>query len=134
MALKTYTAAAVAANTPFTLTVPGARRWNLLSVVGVLSRAVGGTPNRALKLSITDGTSTIFASPATDAGTEPGTLTATWANGNPAAVASGATGVTLGSLPSLLLLPGYVITGTVLSGAAADQWTSAVAWVDEVAS
>jgi hypothetical protein len=131
VAYKVYTAAAVAANVPFTFTVPGQRTWRMLGVCAVLSRAVGGTPTRTLKLTVTDGTSTILASPAVDAGTEPGTLTATWTNAQPSSVASGTTGVTLGPLPVVICLPGYAITGTVLNGAAADQWTSAVAWVDE---
>lgn len=132
MALKVYTAAAVAANTPWTLTVPGQRIWNLQSCVAVLSRAVGGTPNRAIKLTITDGTSTIVGSPCADAGTEPGTLTCTWCNAQPTSVASGATGVSVGPLPPIRLLPGYIISAVVSNGAVADQWTSAVAWVDEV--
>lgn len=130
MALNVVKAAAVAANTPFAFTVPGNQRWHLLSVRAVLSRAVGGTPNRSLQLTVTDGTTAVYVSPAADAGTEPGTLTVTWTNAQPAAVASGGTGVTLGPLGELILLAGYVITGTVVSGAAADQWTTAAAWVD----
>lgn len=134
MALQVYRAAAVAANTPFTFVVPGQRTWRLLSVCATLSRAVGGTPTRALTLTIVAGPSTIMASAAADAGTEPGALTVTWANGQPAAVSSGTTGVTLGPLPVVVLHPGYVITGTVVNGAAADQWTAATAWVDERAT
>lgn len=131
---KVYVASAVAANTPFTLTVPGQVRWRVLSVVGVLARAVGGTPTRALRLTITDGTNTVMASPAADAGTEPGTLTCTWSNAQPTAVSSAGTGVTLGPLPVIDVWPGYVFTGTVTNGAVADQWTSAVVWVDESAT
>lgn len=134
MALQTYTAAAVAANTPFTFTVPGQRIWRILSVVATLSRAVGGTPNRALQLAVSNGTQTILTSPADDAGTEPGTLTVTWANAQPAAVASGSTGVTLGPLPVLTIYPGYVLTGTVLNAQVGDQWTAARIWVDESGS
>jgi len=75
-----------------------------------------------------------MASPAADAGTEPGTLTCTWSNAQPSAVSSGGTGVTLGPLPQITLLPGYTITGQVVNGAAADQWTRAVVWVDETAT
>ena len=121
----------MAANTPFTFTVPGAHTWKLLSVVAILSRAVGGTPRRALRLVITDGTNTIMASPAADEGTEPGTLTVTWSNAQPSSMSSGSTGVTLGPLPLLTLYPGYMLTGSVTNGAGADQWTSAVCWVDE---
>lgn len=131
MARKVYVAAAVAANTPFTLTVPGQRIWKVLAVVAVLSRAAGGVPTRALRLTVTDGTNTVMASPAVDAGTEPGTLTVTWTNAQPSAVSSAGTGVTLGPLPTITVYPGYVFTGTVTNGAVADQWTSAVVWVDE---
>lgn len=132
--LTTYTAVAVAANTPFRFTVPGAKVWRILSVVGTLSRAVGGLPDRSLSLTITNGTQLILASPATDAGTEPGTLTVTWTNATPSAVSSAGTGVTLGPLPVVTCQPGYVLAGTVINGAGADQWTRAVAWVDEMAS
>lgn len=130
MPLKVVRAAAVAANTPFVVTVPAQEIWRLQSVVGTLSRAVGGTPNRAVRLTITDGTSLVLASPAADAGTEPGTLTVTWANSTPTTSSSGATGTSLGPLPPLTCLPGYILTGTVLNGVAADQWTAAAVWVD----
>jgi hypothetical protein len=128
--LKVLRAAPVAANTPFVFTVPAQERWKLIAICATLSRAVGGTPTRALRLAITDGTSTITSSPAADAGTEPGTLTATWTNATPATSSSGSTGTTLGPLPNLPLLPGYTVTGTVLNGVVADQWTTAAAWYD----
>ena len=134
MAHKVIVATAVAANTPFVVTVPGQEKWRLIAVCATLSRAVGGTPTRSLKLTVTNGTDLLAASPADDAGTEPGTLTATWANAQPASSSSGGTGTTLGSIANLPLLPGYVITGTVISGAATDQWTRAVVWVDYVLS
>jgi hypothetical protein len=125
------TAPAVGANVPFTFTVPGQQTWTILAVSATLSRAVGGTPNRALQLAITDGTTTVYVSPAADAGTEPGTLTVTWANATPSAVSSGATGISLGPLGPVVCAPGYVITGTVLNGVVTDQWTRAAIWVDE---
>lgn len=131
MALQTYTAAAVGANVPFTITVPGQRIWRILAVSATLSRAVGGTPNRALQLAVTNGTVTILTSPAADAGTEPGTLTATWTNAQPTVASSGSTGVTLGPLPVVSVYPGYVLTGTVLNAATGDAWTAAYFWVDE---
>ena len=131
MARKVYVAAAVAANTPFTLTVPGQRTWKVRSGCATLSRAVGGSPTRAMRLTVTDGTNVVMASPAADIGTEPSTLTVTWTNAQPNAVSSGATGITLGPLPVITVFPGYVFTGTVTNGAVADQWTSAVMWVDE---
>lgn len=131
MALNVYVAPAVAANTPWTLTVPAQVKWRVLSVVCVLARAVGGVPTRALRLVITDGTNTVMASPASDAGTEPGTLTVTWTNAQPNVVSSAGIGVSLGPLPVITVAPGYVFTGTITNGAVADQWTSAVVWVDE---
>lgn len=132
MTLRVLRAPAVAANTAFQIVVPGQEVWTLVTVAATLSRGVGGTPNRSLLLTITDGTNTVVTSPAADAGTEPGILSATWANAQPAAVSSGGTGITLGPLPTALtLLPGYVITGTVVSGVVTDQWTLAVAWYDE---
>lgn len=130
MALKVARAAAVAANAPFTITVPGQEIWTVIAVRAVLSRAVGGLPNRALQLTISDGTNVVITSPAADAGTEPGTLTVTWANASASAVSSGATGVSLGPLGPTRLTAGYVIAGTVVNGVATDQWTSAIAWVD----
>ena len=131
MALKVIRAAAVAANTAFTVTVPAQEVWRVLSVCAVVSRAVGGVPTRSFQLALSDGTSTFVTSPAVDAGTEPGTCTVTWCNANPAAVSSGATGVTVGPITAVVLNPGYKLIGTVLAGNAADQWTSAVVWVDE---
>lgn len=131
MARKVYVATAVAANTPWTLVVPGQRTWKVLSVCCVLARAVGGSPTRAMRLTVTDGTNTVMASPAQDVGAEPSTLTVTWTNAQPASVSSGAVGLTLGPLPVITVFPGYVFTGTVTNGAVADQWTSAVVWVDE---
>jgi hypothetical protein len=131
VALQTYTARPVAANVPFTFTVPGQRTWRILAVTATLSRATGGLPTRALQLAVTNGTQTILASPAADAGTEPGTLTVTWTNAQPSAISSGGTGLTLGPFPPIVVYPGYVLTGTVLNAATGDQWTAAYAWVDE---
>lgn len=130
MALKVVVAPAVAANTPFVIIVPGQETWRVISVAAVCSRGVGGTPNRAFQLAVGDQTKTVVTTPASDAGTEPGTCTVTWANGNPSSVASGSTGVSLGPLAPITIPPGYRLTGTVLNGVAADQWTSALAWVD----
>lgn len=130
MTLLVARAASVAANMPFTLTVPAQYTWRLLSVCATVSRAIGGAPSRSYRLTITDGTSTLLASPASDSGVEPGTGTVTWMNATPAVVASTSTTVTTGPIPVPLLLPGYVITGTILGGVATDRWTAAAAWVD----
>ncbi|HET9247701.1 MAG TPA: hypothetical protein VFO15_17995 [Xanthobacteraceae bacterium] len=130
MPLTVVRASAVAANVPFTVTVPAQQQWRVFSVCAVVSRAAGGIPNRAYQLALSDGTTTFVTSPAADAGTEPGTCTVTWCNGSPASVASGATGVSLGPLTPVVLNPGYKLIGTVLNGTVTDQWTSAVVWVE----
>lgn len=132
--LQTSKAVAVGALTPFTFTVPAQYTWKLLTVVAVCSTHAGGAPNRAYRLTITDGTNAILSTPAADAGTEPATVTVTWANAQPSAITAGNVGVSLGPLAEKLLLPGYVITGTILNGVASDQWTSAVAWYDEAST
>lgn len=116
--------------TTFSFVVPGAQRWTVLTVVGTVTRAAGGTPNRAYQLTVTDGTTTVAAVGADDAGTDPGTCTVTWANTPGGTTASGAVGVSAAPLPNLRLSPGYVITGTILSPVAGDTWASAVVWYD----
>jgi len=130
MALRVVSAPVVAANTPFTITVPGQEVWTIWSVFAVCARAVGGTPNRAYQLAVTDETSNLVVSPAADVGTEPGTCSVTWTDGSPSSVASGATGISLGPLGKVVCPSGYRLIGTVLNGVAADQWTTARAWVD----
>jgi hypothetical protein len=126
--LYVVTAPTVAANTPFTFVVPGQYTYNLIAVRATLTRGVGGLPNRSLQLAITDGTTTVAVSPATDVGTEPGTLTVTWAACSPAAVAAGPLGVSVGPLPLVTIPAGYNVIGSVVNGVVADQWTNAVVW------
>ena len=123
-------AAAVAANTPFTFRVPGHQNWRLHSIRAVLSRGVGGTPNRFVQLTISDGTNTFITIPGQDAGTEPGTLTISWANTSDTTSSSGSVGVSVAPMGQLFVPAGYTITGTVINGVAADAWTQAVAWYD----
>ena len=112
----------------FTFTVPGNQQWQMRSVVAVCSRAVGGTPNRSFLLSVTDGTNTVAALPAGDAGTEPGTCTITWADMLATSQASGGTGFVAAPLRLKPLAAGYQLTGSIVSAAASDKFTSAVAW------
>lgn len=132
MLLTVKPALIVVPTVTFTFVVPGAQSWRLRSVRALATRAVGGTPNRAYTLQITDGTNPVAVVGAADAGTEPGTCTVTWANAPASSIASGASGISTAPLGPLGMNPGYVITGTIVSPAAGDTWTSAVAWYEFV--
>lgn len=114
----------------FRFVVPGHQRWSLRSIFAVASRAVGGTPDRAYLLTVTNGSVIVAQVGAADAGTEPGTCDVTFANTPAAAVSAGPLGVTVAPFAPPPLEPGYVIEGTILNPAAADSWVSAVAWFD----
>lgn len=114
----------------FTFVVPGHQRWALRSVRAVCARATGGTPNRSYALAVTNGTSTVVAVPAGDAGDEPGIASITWIDADPSVVAAGADGVIVAPLAPLSLPGGYVIVGTILNPAAGDSWAGATAWYD----
>lgn len=116
----------------FTFVVPGRQRWSLRSVRADVARDVGGAPDRSYQLQITNGTSVVVASPADDAGDEPGTASITWVNANPSNVAAGNDGVIVAPLAPTKLTGGYVIVGTILNPTAADAWIRAVAWYDYV--
>lgn len=114
----------------FTFMVPGREEWVLRSVIAHADRQVGGVPNRAYLLEITDGTTDLAAVGAPDLGTEPGTCSITWGPLSPAATASGPGGVVVAPLPGFRLLPGYLIVGTIQNPAGGDQWASAAVWLD----
>ena len=95
-----------------------------------VNRHVGGLPNRAYVLTITNGTLVVAQGGAQDAGTEPGTTAVTWTNTPAAAVTAGPIGVVVAPIALPPLEPGYVIQGDILHPAAADSWASAVAWFD----
>jgi hypothetical protein len=116
--------------TTFTFTVPGDQQWTIRSVCAVATRAAGGIPNRAYTLVVTNGTVTVAAVGADDAGTEPGSCTVTWANTPGGTTASAATGISIAPLGPLVLPPGYKLTGTIVGAVAGDTWASAVAWYD----
>ena len=116
--------------TVVTFRVPGHQRWTMRSVRADVHRGVGGTPNRAYQLTITDGTSIVAAAGAQDAGTEPGTTSITWCDVSPGAVAAGSDGVVVAPLPKLGVIGGYVLTLTILNPAGADTWLDALCWVD----
>lgn len=115
----------------FLFVVPGQFRWSVRSVYAVAATDVGGAPNRAFQLTITDGTSTVAQVGAADAGTEPATVNVTFADVPSAAVTAGAVGITQAPIPPLILNAGYRIIGAIINPAGADAWVSAVAWVDQ---
>lgn len=114
----------------FVFVVPGQQAWTPRSVIGTVSRDVGGAPARAYTLEITDGTTLVAAVGADDAGTEPGVCTVTWCDVPAATSSAGSVGTVVAPLPRLLLNPGYVITGTIVNGAPADTWLTAAVWFD----
>lgn len=116
----------------FTFVVPGHQLWRLRSVRADVARDIGGMPDRSYRLEVTNGTSVVVASPAGDAGDEPGTTSITWTNANPSAVGAGSDGVVVAPLAPLSLPPGYVIVGTILTAELGDMWLRAVAWYDYV--
>lgn len=130
MYLQVAVAKIVAPTLTFALVVPGDQYWVLRSVRAVATRAAGGAPNRAYTLQITNAAIVVAAIGADDAGAEPGTCGVTWANTPGGTIASGATGVSVAPLGPFALPPGYTLTGTIISPAAGDTWTSAVCWYD----
>jgi hypothetical protein len=126
----TQTADIVGPQLDFQFVVPGHQRWTLRSVFAVASRAVGGVPDRAYLLTITNGGLIVAQVGAADAGTEPGACSVTFANTPAASVSAGPLGVTVAPFAPPPLDPGYVIDGKILAPAAGDTWISAVAWFD----
>lgn len=116
--------------TIFGVEVPGQQVWYPRSFHAIAERGVGGSPNRSYLLTITDGTNTVAAIGADDAGDEPGTCEITWAMTPAANVAAGDTGVSIAPLGSFTLPAGYQIVGTILNAAPGDGWLSATAWFD----
>lgn len=128
--LKTVLAAPTVGNGPFTFVVPGQETWTILSLVATVQRGAGGTPNRSYLLTFTDSANAVALAPAADAGTEPGTGTITWANAPAAVLAAGSIVTVLAPLPLLVLPSGYQIVGTIERAAVADQWATALVWVE----
>lgn len=130
MTLKVVTVPTSFSATTFVFQVPGNERWTLRSVRADVNRAVGGAPNRAYSLSVTDGTSTVAQAGADDAGAEPGVTSITWCDCPAGTVAAGSDGVVVAPLPNLTVAPGYQIVGTIIGAVAGDQWADALVWLD----
>lgn len=118
--------------TVVTFVVPGHQLWVLRSIHADVHRAAGGAPNRGYVLKITDGTTTVIQVGAGDAGTEPGTMSLTFADVPASSTAAGAVGTVVAPLAALKLYSGYVITLTILNPAGADAWLDAAVWADWV--
>lgn len=129
--LKTYVAAPVGLGEPFTFTVPGQYAWSLLSVYATCARDDGGTSTRTFTLTLDDGTNNLVASPALDTAPDPGPLAVTWANMLLGSTATATDNVIVVPFPTITCAPGYNLTGQIGNALAGDQWTSAIAWVDE---
>lgn len=95
-----------------------------------MTRDVGGAPDRAYVLTVTNGSDTVASSPADDSGDEPGTCTVTWANAPGAKVTAGSSGYVIAPLSLPALDSGYVVSGTIINPAAGDSWDFATAWYD----
>lgn len=116
----------------FTFVVPGHQQWSLRAIRADVDRGVGGLPNRAYRLDITDGTNIVASSGADDAGTEPGITSITWCAADKSATTAGSDGVVVAPLGPTVVYPGYNIVATILHPAGADTWIDAVAWYDFV--
>lgn len=114
----------------FTFVVPGDQQWTIRTVCAVASTQAGGAPDRAFLLQVTDGTSLVASAGAADAGTEPATVTLTWANSAAGAIGVGNVGFVVAPFPNVVVHPGYVLTGSIVNPAAGDTYESATAWVD----
>lgn len=130
MTLKVVDVPTISTPFAFTFAVPGNERWTLRSVRADVARVVGGAPNRAYSLTVSDGTNIVAQAGADDAGAEPGTTSVTWCDCPSAKVAAGNDGVVVAPLPNLAIEPGYLIVGTILNPAGADAWLDAIVWLD----
>lgn len=116
--------------TEFSFIVPGDQRWVIRTVFAVALTAVGGAPNRAYLLSVTDGTTLVAQAGAGDAGAEPATCSVTWANSAAGQVSAGNVGTSVAPFANFLVNPGYEIVGTIVNPAAGDTWSVAACWYD----
>lgn len=114
----------------FSFLVPGDKLWSIRSIVAVASTATGGAPARGYVLTVSTSTGPVLVVGASDAGTEPATVTITWANAPGSTVTAGAIGTVVAPFASPVLRPGYTIVGTIDNPAVGDTWVSATVWYD----
>lgn len=130
MTVKVVTQPDTLAATTFTYVVPAGEQWSLRSVNAFAARGAGGTPARAYRLDITDGTTIVSSFGAQDAGAEPGACEITWAQCPAGADATGNQGIVTAPMRADKLPTGYQIVGTITGAVAGDQWDSAAIWLD----
>lgn len=114
----------------FAFVVPAGETWSLRAVNARCARGAGGTPGRAYRLDLTNGTSVVSAFGAQDAGTDPGTCEITWCEAPAGADATGADGIVSAPMRAALLPTGYTIAGTITGDVAGDAWLLATVWCD----
>lgn len=134
--IKRVVSADPAANAEFSLTVPAAKAWNLISVSAVLVQGITNTPQPLLQIQDASANVLFESLGSTTAQGVSTSCRYTWAN---SLLLSGQIGATVdvhatGSLPENLILPaGYVITSKTLGLAATADWGIASALVVEYA-
>lgn len=109
-----------AANTEFSVAVPGSEVWEVISLTATLVTDANAA-NRRVRLIVDDGTTTVAELVASADHTAGLTVQYTFARGvsDGGAVAVGALQV---GLPPLILLPGYRLRSSTLNIQATDNW------------
>lgn len=130
MTVKVATQPDLLSATTFMFVVPAGETWTLRAVNAKATRGAGGTPGRAYRLDITDGTTVVSAFGAQDAGTDPGTCEITWCGAPAGADATGNAGIVSAPMRVDRCPTGYKIVGTITGAVAGDQWASAAVWLD----
>lgn len=130
MTVKVVTQPSELTATTFTFVVPAGEQWSLRAVNAQCDRGAGGTPGRAYRLDITDGTSTVSAFGAQDAGTDPGTCEITWCGAPAGADATGSDGIVSAPMKADRCPTGYTIVGMITGAVAGDAWTAVTVWLD----
>lgn len=132
MPLKVVTAPDLLTATGFEFVVPAGEIWSLRAVNALAVIANGGSPGRAYRLDITDGTNVVSAFGAQDAGAEPGTCEITWCGAPAGADATGNAGIVSAPMKADRCPTGYRIIGTITGAVAGDGWDSISVWTDYV--
>jgi hypothetical protein len=130
MTVKVVTQPDLLTATTFEFVVPATEWWSLRSVNALAVRGAGGTPGRAYRLDITNGTNVVSGFGAADAGTDPGACEITWCQAPAGADATGNAGIVSAPMRADKLPTGYRIVGTITGAVAGDAWDSVAVWCD----
>lgn len=130
MTVKVVTKPDTLTATAFVFVVPAGEIWSLRAVNAQCTRGAGGTPGRAYRLAISDGTAIVSAFGAQDAGTDPGSCEITWCGAPAGADATASQGIVSAPMRADKCPTGYTITGTITGPVAGDQWLAAAVWLD----